>query len=457
MRSRRLLLAAILLFCVVGRGAYVLYLVHDHAVVTTTGDAPSYLGPARELLEHGRFDTANPPGQPEFLRTPGYPVFVATVYRVFGETNTAVLLVQVLLSALTVFLVYLLASRMWSESVGLLAALFTAIEPLQNATTATLLTECLAALLLVALAAVGFEVFTRAKPRLWLLALFGLVLAAATLLRPVTYYFPLIVVALLVLRYARRREQWPDLVKMTAAFLAPLVVLLGGWQFRNHERVDSWRISGIEAKNLYKFRAAGVIARSSGIPFTAAQHQLSREFGALGRERQGPYYNRMYHAGMHILRAHPAETIRGALSGLWSELFSVRDKFFEYLRVRPASGAIELAALVLLLTFYALCIYGIALVVRERRHLIAHAYVLAIVAYVLIASAGPEAMGGRGERFRAPIMPILILYAARGAYVIYTRARQGTRDDRVWTGDTSSSKAASTSAISAGTRVATDA
>ena len=57
MRSRRLLLAAILLFCVVGRGAYVLYLVHDHAVVTTTGDAPSYLGPARELLHHGRFDT----------------------------------------------------------------------------------------------------------------------------------------------------------------------------------------------------------------------------------------------------------------------------------------------------------------------------------------------------------------------------------------------------------------
>ena len=424
MRSRRRVLAAILALCVAGRGAYVLYLVHVHAVVSTSGDAPSYLGPARSLLQHWSFDTSHPAGQPEFLRTPGYPAFVAAVWRVFGETNTAVLLVQVVLSAITVYLVYLLASRMWSPAIGLLAAVLTALDPLQNASTATLLTECLAALALTMLAAVGFVVFSNDKPRLWLLALLGFLLAAATLLRPVTYYFPLLVVILLLVKYAPRRDRWGDLVKMTAAFLAPLVIFLGGWQFRNHERVDSWRISGIEAKNLYKFRATGAIARSSGISLAAAQHELNRQFGALGSESQGSYYDRMLHAGMHILATHPGATFMGVVTGLWSELFSVRDKFFEYLRMKPASGAVEVAALALLLVFYALFAYGIVLVGRERKHLLAHVFVLGIAVYVLLASAGPEALGGRGERFRAPIMPILIAYAARGTYALYTALRK---------------------------------
>jgi hypothetical protein len=58
--------------------------------------------------------------------------------------------------------------------------------------------------------------------------------------------------------------------------------------------------------------------------------------------------------------------------------------------VHPASGAIEAGAEVLRLAFYALC------------------------NYVLLVPAGPEAVGGRGERFRAPIMPILTLYAGPG-------------------------------------------
>lgn len=422
MRSRSLLLAAILVCCVVGRGAYVLYLVHSNAVVTATGDAPSYLGPARELLHNGRFTTGI--GQPEFLRTPGYPAFIAAVYRVFGETITSVLLVQVVLSALTVYLVYLLATTMWSASIGLLAALLTALEPLQSVTTATLLTECVSALLLVVMAAVGFAVFRRDKPRAGLLAALGLVIAVATLVRPVLYYLPLFVVVLLLIRFARRRDQWLALAKATAAFLVPLVVLVGGWQLRNHERVDSWRISGIEGKNLYKYRAAGVVARSSHISLVDAQHELSKKFGPLGTESQGSYYGRMYRAGMHILASHPRDAIIGVVTGFWNELFSVRYKFFQYLRIGPVSGTVEVAAVMLLVAFYAVCAYGMVLVVRRRRDLLAHVFVVFIVFYVLLASAGPEALGGRGERFRAPIMPILILYAARGAYELYMSARE---------------------------------
>jgi 4-amino-4-deoxy-L-arabinose transferase-like glycosyltransferase len=426
MRSRKLLLAAILVCCVVGRGAHVLYLAHNHDIVTTVGDTPTYLGPAKELLHHNQFDSASPPGQPEFLRTPGYPVFIAAVYRVFGESNTALLLVQVALSALTVFLAYLLAAWMWSAPIGLLAALFTALDPVQNATASTILTESIAALLLITVATVGFAAFTQKRPRTVLWLLLGSAIAVATLIRPVTYYLPLLVVILLLVRHARRRDRWLNLAKITAALMLPLVLLLGGWQLRNHERVDSWRISGIEAKNLYLFRAAGAVARSSHHTFAATKHEMWHEFGQVGTESQGSYYGRMYKAGVHILASHPVDALVGTVNGLRSELFTVRAKSLGFLAFHPGAAMAD-AGVVVLVVFYAVCAYGMVVVIRRRRDLLAHAFVAGVAFYVLLASAGPEAVGARGERFRAPIVPILILYAARGAWELYTSARERTR------------------------------
>jgi hypothetical protein len=255
--------------------------------------------------------------------------------------------------------------------------------------------------------------------------LLGFVIAVATLIRPVTYYLPIIVVGMLILRYARRRDRWLDLAKMLAAFLVPLIVLVGGWQLRNHERVDSWRISGIEGKNLYLFRAAGVIAHDSGEPFAAVQHRMRHQFGKVGTESQGSYYGRMFRSGMHILTAHPGATIIGAAGGLWSEIATVQTKSFGSIGFGSHNSAIIVPLAISLALFYAVAIYGLVLVVRRRRDLFAHAFVVGVAVYVLVASAGPEAEGGRGERFRAPIVPILILYAAAGAYALYTFARRG--------------------------------
>jgi 4-amino-4-deoxy-L-arabinose transferase-like glycosyltransferase len=343
------------------------------------------------------------------------------VYRVFGVgDNTAVVLVQVLLSGASVLLAYLLATRMWSAPVGLLAALFTALEPLQNATSATLLTETLSAFVLLAAALVGFDALRDDEPRALPWALLGLVLAVATLVRPITYYLPVLVLLLLVARYARR-VAWGEIAKVAVAFLLPIVVLVGGWQLRNHERVDSWRVSGIEGKNLYQYRAAGVVAANSGMTLLEAKDKLVADFGPRGTESEGSYYDRMHRAGVRILRDHPVQALEDSLQGLRSELFAVRSKFFEYLGVQPVPDAVVYGALAGLLVFYAACLYGIALVIRERRNLYAHAFVLGIAVYVLLVSAGPEAFGGRGERFRAPIVPILVLYAAYGAYAAWQR------------------------------------
>ena len=144
-----------------------------------------------------------------------------------------------------------------------------------------------------------------------------------------------------------------------------------------------------------------------------------------GTESQGSYYGRMFRSGMHIVTAHPGAAIIGTVDGLWSEITTVHTKSFGNLGFGSQNSLLIVPLEISLVAFYGFTLYGMVLVVRRRRDLFAHAFVVAIAIYVLVASAGPEALGGRGERFRAPIVPILILYAAAGAHAIYGFARRG--------------------------------
>ncbi len=54
-----------------------------------------------------------------------------------------------------------------------------------------------------------------------------------------------------------------------------------------------------------------------------------------------------------------------------------------------------------------------------------------LAGYRLLVSAGPEAIGSRGERFRAVVIPILALYAARGLAQLGSRVRSRLRGGAV--------------------------
>ena len=412
----------VLAVCVIARsvGVLAVLITNPHAVVQV--DSASYLRPALALLDHAHFLRSPAAHEPEFVRTPGYPAFIALVYLVFGAHHVALLLAQAVVSTLTVLVVWLLGVRMWSVVVGTLAAVLTIAEPLQWFSTGTILSESLATLLLVLVAGIGFLLFAQERPKLWCCALLGFAIAATTMVRPVTYYLPAVVVVLLIARAFLRRTGVRHAIALLIVFLVPLVVIVGGWQLRNHEHVGSWRFTGVEGKNLYLFRAGGIVAHDRGISLAAAQLILIKRIGSGGGESQGAYYGRMYRQGLEIVLAHPGEAITGAADGLFDEIMGTRSRVFAYLGMRPVPGVLEFAATTSLLAFYAFCLYGFARVIGSRRHRLAHLYVVTLVVYVFLVSAGPEALGGRGERFRAVVMPSLTLYAANGVYELVRRA-----------------------------------
>ena len=121
-------------------------------------DGRVYAQMARNLLEQHVFShDAQPPYQPSLIRLPGYPVFLAGVYSIFGHTNNgAVRIVQALIDTATCGLIALLAfywqpneKRKVASAIGALA--LAAVCPFTTIYAATILTEVLTNFLMVAM------------------------------------------------------------------------------------------------------------------------------------------------------------------------------------------------------------------------------------------------------------------------------------------------------------------
>src|SRR5438067_4528983 len=125
-------------------------------------DAPDdgriYAQMARNVLEqHVYSHAAEPPYEPSLIRLPGYPLFLATVYSVFGHGNNgAVRFVQALIDTGTCALIGLLAFY-WQPDQGkkrktaIAALVLAAICPFTAIYVATILTGSFTMLLLMAM------------------------------------------------------------------------------------------------------------------------------------------------------------------------------------------------------------------------------------------------------------------------------------------------------------------
>src|SRR5437016_3887261 len=121
-------------------------------------DGKTYAQIARNVLEqHVYSHETEAPYDPSLIRVPGYPLFLASIYSVFGHTNNgAVRIVQALIDTGTCVLVALLAFY-WQpdekrKRVTAIAALaLAAVCPFTTIYTATNLTEVLTNFLMVAM------------------------------------------------------------------------------------------------------------------------------------------------------------------------------------------------------------------------------------------------------------------------------------------------------------------
>lgn len=119
-----------------------LWWVHAHPALS--GDPQVYADIARNWLVHGIYGVTNETVRPTLIRLPGYPLFLALCFRIFGLQNVrAVLLVQVAVDLCTCALLAATARRLWSRRAGMATLWLAALCPFTATYSAALLTETL--------------------------------------------------------------------------------------------------------------------------------------------------------------------------------------------------------------------------------------------------------------------------------------------------------------------------
>ena len=119
---------------------------------------------------------------PYYFRTPGYPLFLAGLYAMFGHWPPAVYAAQVVLHGLSVVLLFLLARACLDRRVAALSACLVAVFPVLLMYIPMVLSEILSAFL-VSLSLWLILAYTR-RERGWILLVAGAVMGCSALVRP---------------------------------------------------------------------------------------------------------------------------------------------------------------------------------------------------------------------------------------------------------------------------------
>lgn len=357
-------------------------------------DSYTYLAPAKSL-RHG-LGFVNE-GEPETMRTPVYPLFLAPL----TNSATAIVVLQHLLNVALAIGIYFFTRRRISRFAATVAAIVFALDVPTIHYANKILTETLFTALLFVL----FVLAARGRAS-------GLLSGVLTLTRPVAIlYFAVL---------SQRRR--------LVAFVAAALVLPLLWAARNAYQSGVFTISSIAGINWLEYRAAGALAMEDrGEDFAAdlRRHQLAldalledevddrmhvaaedlphavmaREYGRLGRR-----------IAFEHPRALVALTIRGVLVDLLDSDWEAMELVST---LHPSLLEMPLNALqAMLLAFAAIGILGLWRADRELALLL-----LLTIGYFVVMSAGAESEA----RFRVPVIPQLAIAAAAGVDLVRRR------------------------------------
>jgi 4-amino-4-deoxy-L-arabinose transferase-like glycosyltransferase len=426
---------AVIVAGIVARVAWAAWIAHADPLAVLSPDTPGYLGPAHALIDAGRFSLSPLDPTPMFVRTPGYPAFLAAILWI-TSSEWAISPIQAAFSAMTVAAVVLVGWRLLGRTAGLVAGALLVLDPLQFMASGTVLTEGIASVTVAAIAFVGLLVFGRRRAGdVPAGAVFGLgaLVALATMVRPTMWFYPAVLLVLLGIRF--RDVPRRVLVMRLLAFVAPILLVVGGWQLRNHSAVDSWQLSGATGLLLYCSNGARIEARTTGATMSAARERLGcptqgedPDGDCTSTEgwtcripdpaARGQGFDEWNRRGLQIMTDHPVQAARILVEGVVRQVAGPgTDTVGQYVDL-PASPPLVLGLFSWNTLLWALAGMGAAAGLRSG-HRSYWAFVIATIVYVIVISTGDAAYA----RYRVPIIPLLALLAANGVQWSVRRLR----------------------------------
>ncbi|MGH9960855.1 MAG: hypothetical protein ACREBC_27685, partial [Pyrinomonadaceae bacterium] len=215
-------------------------------------DTSSYIQPTQELLSEGTFSVN---GKTELHRTPGYSLILGPGVAAH-HVELVTIALQILLSASSVWLVFLISLEIFSSyRAALIAAWLYAIEPLSVLYTSKLLTETWFATLL--LLSMYFLIRhlklqrAEAGPVTKCLFISAAALAGTAYVRPVSYFLPICiflgwVLAILLGYWTKRVPSVTVKLRSAIGFTIVSMSLIAAWQVRNYVQTGYSGFSAVQ-------------------------------------------------------------------------------------------------------------------------------------------------------------------------------------------------------------------
>jgi hypothetical protein len=386
-------------------------------------DSASYIAQAQSLASD--FSARNAKGEPDTVRTPGYPLLVA-FFLATGFGLPGVVAAQRVLWVCVVAAVAVYSYRLTRhQGLAIIAAVITAVDLPALQASGSILTETLAG------AAVSLTVW-RAYVAISTQSIgagvaAGLLAGVTAFIRPVATLFgaPLALAAVIA---GPRQHRY----RIAMAMLASSLVIPAAWTLRNYQQTGVVTFSSISSINLLLYRAAGSLAirDPGGVDANLERRQAELEAAGcrLAEERFGgtcesiPISRRasLYHElAMPIIAGEPIGTALQAARACVMIMFGGGANMMARLTGLSESSA-RVIGFAYTVPLALLATIGLWTLWRTDR-LAAALMALAIV-YLVAMSLGTEAY----SRFRVPFLSLYATLAASGAVAVWAKF-QGRR------------------------------
>jgi 4-amino-4-deoxy-L-arabinose transferase-like glycosyltransferase len=397
-RERQLLVAAIVLGVIV-RVVYVLVTRHYRLA----GDEVEYDSEGW-LIAHGHlFYTRLPYGilTAGAWKPPGYPLWVGIWYAIVGHHPLVVRFAQVPLGAITIFLSWVLARRLFGSRVAAAAAFVVAVYPLAFQYEELLYSESLATPLTIAAVILIFT----GRPTRRRAIVCGLLIGVSLLIRASDVFLLLGLLVTWIVATGWRRG-----IGLTALATLVAALVLVPWTVRNEVVVHGFVPIAIDDAALYgTFNAQSAHDPVWPYAWRADPPSAAPLFNPAHPLSEITLHAKLLHLGLSYIGAHPTSVLAAFFWNGLSRLWDIRHRSRSLAEV-PFEGRSRL------LTNIGLDMYDVLLPLaliglwraRRRRELVLGMLALALGAAVVFTSDS-------GTRYRATLEPVIAVLACAGA------------------------------------------
>ena len=386
-------------------------------------DSASYMTQAESIASAGA--ARNAVGEPDTVRTPGYPLFLAvflTARLGYPGAIAAQHLLWIFVVAGTTWLAFRITRH---ATVAVVAGTIAAIDPPALQATNAILTETWATVFVSLAAWQAFRAGKTGDRGNAVIA--GLLAGIAALIRPVAILLG-VPFALAIGIVAAREFRY----RTAAVLLVSSLAIPAAWTARNYFQTGVATFSSIGSINLLLYRAAGTLAiRDPGgvdgniqrrqaeldaAACRAAEQRFGRDCASIPIAERATLYSGL---AIPILLADPVGVLMQAGRAFVMIMFGGGANMMSAITGVPESTT-RLIAFAYTVPLAILAALGIGYWRRVDR--LAMWLMLLTIAYLVIMSVGVEAY----SRFRVPFLPLYAMLAGGGA--AFPRARESVID-----------------------------